>query len=366
MQGSMSVVEGGDELAASDARSEERPEQPEHAIRALRSRPPLRLGRKVVQATFAAFLLYAGWRFHLFVEHFLTAGATPYVGRPGAVDAFLPISAMVGFKAWISTGVFDPVHPAALVLLLAIVGTAVLFKKGFCAWICPIGSLSEALARFGRWGFGRNLRMPALLDWPLRGIKYLLLLFFVQAVVIGMSGRDALLFLASPYNKIADVKMLQFFTSLDSGAITFLLGTAVLSVLFANFWCRYLCPYGALLGLASVVSPLKVTRNADRCTDCRRCTRACLNGIDVARADRVSSPECSGCLDCVEACPHSGTLGVALPITRRFLSPWLLPGLLLAAFFGAILVAQVSGHWESGVSYQEYMQLVPRAREFGH
>jgi polyferredoxin len=273
---------------------------------------------------------------------------------------------MVGFKARISTGIFDPIHPAALVLLLAIVGTAVLFKKGFCAWICPIGLLSEALARFGQWGFGRNLRMPDLLDWPLRGIKYLLLFFFAHAILIGMSGRDALFFLSSPYNKIADVKMLQFFTSLDSGIVTFLLGIAVLSVLFANFWCRYLCPYGALLGLASVISPLKVARNAERCTNCRRCTRACLNGIDVARAGRVWSPECSGCLDCVEACPHRGALGVALPVGRRFLNPWLLPGLLLATFFGAIVMAQVTGYWSSGVTYQEYMQLIPMARELGH
>jgi ferredoxin len=352
-------------VAVRQAQTEEDPSIP-RSTQAARRSPRLRLGRNAIQIAFAVFLLYAAWRFHLFVEHFLSGGATPYAGRPGAVDAFLPISAMVGLKAWISEGVFDPIHPAALVLFLTIVGTALLFKKGFCAWVCPIGTLSEWLARFGQWGFGRNLRMPAFLDWPLRSLKYLLLFFFAQAVLIGMSGRDALLFLNSPYNKIADVKMMQFFSSLDSGVIAFLLGVAVLSVLFANFWCRYLCPYGALLGLVSIISPVAIRRDPSRCTDCGRCSRACLNGIDVARAGRVWSPECSGCLDCVEACPRRRALAVSLPLVRRPLNPWLLPGLLLAVFFGAIVVAQITGHWESGISYREYMQLIPMAREFGH
>lgn len=335
-------------------------------VRPRRRRDWLPVPRNGVQVGFVLFLVYTAWRFAQFVAHFETFGASPYVPRPASVEAFLPISALVALKAWVGTGRFDTVHPAGLTLFLAILGVSVLFKKGFCSWICPIGTLSEWLARFGRWVFGRNLRMPAFLDWSLRGLKYLLLAFFVWAIWLGMSAMEASAFLQTPYNKVADVKMLRFFTYLDSGVLAFLVTIAVLSLLFSNFWCRYLCPYGALLGLASVLSPLKVTRFPERCTDCGACTRACPNRLEVAKLQRVASPECTGCLDCVAACRRKGALGVAPPFARRPLSQWVLPGLLLGTFFAAILLAQVTGHWDSGVSYREYEQLIPMADRLSH
>ncbi len=327
----------------------------------------LSAARLAIQGAFALFLLYTGWQFQRFVSHFESGGALPYVPRPATVEAFLPLSALVALKSWLGTGSFDTIHPAGLVLLLTIVGISALYKKGFCSWVCPIGALSDLLARAGRWWLGENLRMPGLLDWPLRGTKYLLLLFFVDAILLGMSSRDAALFLQNPYNKVADVKMLQFFTSPASGVAAFLVVLALLSALFPNFWCRYLCPYGALLGLAGLLSPLKVTRDRDACTNCGLCTRACPNRIDVARAKRVWSPECTGCLECVAACPRQKTLGIAPPRVRvGVIGAWLFPALLLGTLFAAVVVAQLSGHWQTSIPYREYASLIPRAGEFTH
>lgn len=325
--------------------------------------PTLRNG---VQVAFALFLLYTGWRFQQFVAHFESGGATPYVQRPASVEAFLPLSALVALRSWLGTGIFDTVHPAGLVLFLAIVGISALYKKGFCSWICPIGALSEGLARLGRLALGRNLAMPGPLDWPLRGIKCLLLWFFLDAILLGMSSREAFLFQQGPYNKVADVKMLHFFTSPGPEVVAFLIALGLLSALFSNFWCRYLCPYGALLGLASLLSPWKVTRSPDRCTNCGLCARVCPNRIRVDRAWQVYSPECSGCLDCIAACPRRGALGLALPRQKPQLSPWLFPALLLGSFFAAVAVAQLSGHWQTTISYQEYARLIPEARRFSH
>ncbi len=332
-------------------------------VRALRRLPLLRNG---VQAAFALFLLYTGWRFQQFAAHFESGGASPFVPRPASVEAFLPISALVAFRAWIGTGVFDTIHPAGLTLLLAIVAVSILFKKGFCGWICPIGAMSEALAKLGRLVLGSNLPMPAFLDWPLRGIKYLLLAFFLGVILLGMTAQDAAIFLQGPYNRVADVKMLQFFASPGPEVVAFLVALALLSALFPNFWCRYLCPYGALLGLVSLASPVKVTRYQDRCTDCRLCSKACPNRIDVARAGRVWSPECSGCLECVAACPRAGALGVASPLRRARLSPWAYPALLLGCFFLGIALAQLTGHWQTSISYQDYARLIPIAGQLSH
>lgn len=325
--------------------------------------PPVRNG---VQAAFAIFLLFTGWQFAGFVAHFESSGAAPYVARPASVEGFLPLSALVGLRSWLGTGIFDVVHPAGLTLLLAIILTSAVAKKGFCSWICPVGAISEALARLGRMIFGRNLLMPGFLDWVLRGLKYLVLGFFVYAILLSMSALEATLFLRSPYNVVSDVKMLQFFLPPAPEVAAGLVALALLSAMFSNFWCRYLCPYGALLGLLSIASPLKVTRDRARCNGCGLCTRVCPNRIDVANAERVRSPECSGCLECVVACRRKGALGLSLPWGRPTVSPWVLPALLLGVFFAAVVVAQVTGHWETTVTYQDYARLIPAASTFSH
>lgn len=331
-----------------------------------RSLDRLPVARIVAQSVIAAFLIYTGWQFAAFVAQFQTGGAVPFTARPAAVEAFLPISALVALRSWIGTGTFDTVHPAGLVIFLTIVLSSALVKKAFCAWICPVGALSEFFARAGRKVFGRNLRVPILLDVPLRGLKYLLLAFFLWAILLSMSGQEAAAFLEAPYNKVADVKMLEFFTSAGPGLAAFLVTLGLLSMLVSNFWCRYLCPYGALLGLASLLSPLKISRDPERCTDCGLCTKACPNRIEVARINRVRSPECSGCLECVVACHRKGALGVALPMSGRHLSVWLVPGLLFGAFGLAILAAQVTGHWQTSLSYADYARLIPLAPSLSH
>ena len=92
--------------------------------------------------------------------------------------------------------------------------------------------------------------------------------------------------------------MLYFFTKIDAFALWTLIILVVFSVLIKNFWCRYLCPYGALLGFLSIFSPLKITRNEETCTDCEACTDACPHAIRVHTRLRVISDECTACGMC--------------------------------------------------------------------
>jgi polyferredoxin len=82
-------------------------------------------------------------------------------------------------------------------------------------------------------------------------------------------------FIFSPYNKVADIKTYSFFAHLTSFAFCTILILVVLSVVIQNLWRRYLCPYGALLGMLSWLSPLKITRQKSTCIDCELCTKAC-------------------------------------------------------------------------------------------
>ncbi len=327
----------------------------------LASRRRIVTARNITQAAFALFLAYSGWRFYLFVQHFATGGASPFVSRPASVDAFLPLSALVALKAWLGTGILDRTHPAALVFLLTILGTSLLFKRGFCSWICPVGTLEEALARLGRRLAGRNFFVPSIIDWLLRTLKYLGMALFLLFVFAGMSSQEALAFLNTDYNRVADVMMLYFFTHMGQTTAVVLIALAALSIPFANFWCRYLCPYGALLGLLAIASPVRLSRNAGQCTSCMKCNRACPNRLEVARLNHVSSPECTGCLDCLAACHQYGAIELRLPLVRRAVSPWLFPVLVAGSFLLALAVAQVAGYWLGDVTSTDYAGLIPAA-----
>ncbi|HEX3015172.1 MAG TPA: 4Fe-4S binding protein [Desulfobacteria bacterium] len=321
--------------------------------------------RNAVQLMFALLVVYVGLTFTLFVNAYLH-GTTPVVSRPGGVEGFLPISALVAFKAWLATGQFDKIHPAGLIIFLTIVTISLLFKKAFCAWLCPIGTLSEGLAGLGRKFFGQNFKLPKALDYPLRAIKYLLLLFFVNIILLGMDGVMASGFLTSNYNLIADVKMLQFFEGLSGTALLIVGLLVIASVFIEHFWCRYLCPYGALLGIVGLLSPFKVTREEETCTGCGACTRACPNRIEVAKAKRVWSPECTSCLNCVNSCPAKGALAYKPPLGKLLLSPKYTAAAIIATWLIFVIAAKATGHWDTAVTGNVYRQLIPLASQIGH
>ena len=160
-------------------------------------------------------------------------------------------------------------------------------------------------------------------------------------------------FLASPYNVAADAKMLLLFASPSGTTLAALAGLAILSLVVKHAWCRWLCPYGALLGLASFFSPLLVRRDPATCNDCRACTRACPVEIPVHARLRVLTPECTGCLSCVAACTVPDCLGVARP-ARRARSPLLLPAVALATMLGAWAIARLTGFWETSLGVEAF------------
>jgi hypothetical protein len=326
---------------------------------------PTRL-RAVTQWGLLAACLYLGIRFGLFIRHFETFGQTPAYTRPPGVEGFLPIGALVSLKHWLVNGTIDPVHPAALVLFVTFLALALLTKNAFCSWFCPLGTLSEWLWKGGQRLTGRTFQVWSRLDLPLRGLKYLLLLFFLKLIVIDMPGEALQGFLASPYWAVADVRMLQFFTApsaLSLGIIGLLI---LLSAVYRNFWCRYLCPYGALLGLLSFFSPLKVRRERAHCTACRRCTAVCPSRLPVHRLQTVRSVECTACLTCVANCPAPGALAVQPAFWRQSLPGWGFALLVVLVFAAGIGTGILTGHWQSVLTYEDFQQLIPFAAQIAH
>ena len=160
--------------------------------------------------------------------------------------------------------------------------------------------------------------------------------------------------------------MYLFFAQLSTFALVTILVLMVLSVVVKNFWCRFLCPYGALLGIAGWLSPMKVTRNMESCIDCGLCTEACPSHIKVHTAGRVWSDECTSCLSCVEICPVKNTLG--LQISKKGQAPptWVY-GVLVAGVFVAITgLAMLTDHWKNNITNAEYLQHFEKIDSYDH
>jgi polyferredoxin len=355
--------------------------------------------RHTVQLAFLALNAWLGMQFILWVRYFDTNGQSHYFSRPAGVEGWLPIAGLMNLKYFLVTHHISAIHPAAMFLLVAFLLSSLLLKKAFCSWLCPVGTVSEYLWHLGQKLFGRNLTLPRWLDIPLRSLKYLLLAFFLY-VVVTMSADGLQQFLLAPFGIIADVKMLNFFRNMSVIGVAVVATIVLLSVMIKNFWCRFLCPYGALMGIVSALSPLKIRRDAAACIDCNKCNKACPSNLPVAQLITIRSLECTGCMSCISVCPAENALQFALPPhhisqtsalapppapplaaasinaqslaesnarwRNRILEPRTVVAILAILFFGLIGLARATDHWQTHLPRSVYQQLVPHADDYNH
>lgn len=325
----------------------------------------LRLG---VQLLLVALNAWIGVQFYLWVRWAESGGRALEVSRPAGVEGWLPIEGLMQLKYFLLTGQLPNVHAAGFFLFVSFLAMSVVFRKSFCSWLCPVGTVSEYLWKLGRATFGRNFQVPRWADVALRSLKYLLLSFFVYAVA-SMSAAAIAEFLGSPYALIVDVRMLNFFRYLGSTTALIVFGLVVASIFIQNLWCRYLCPYGAFLGLASLLSPARISRNADTCIDCAQCAKACPSVLPVDKLIQIRSAECTGCLECVAVCPAKDALTMSVPVglrKRQAIPAWSIAAGIAIIFFGLIGYAKASNHWNTDLPKRIYLQLVPSASEQQH
>lgn len=316
---------------------------------------PLRIA---IQWFYLLFTIYLGSRFYQFVLHYQGGGSASPVARPDGVEAFLPIAALLGIRDWLASGTLNRIHPAAVIILLAAIAASLLLRRSFCSWICPIGTLEEILWKRGFKLLRRNYHPPRWLDLILRSPKYLLLAFFIYFIFIAMPAAQVSDFIASDYNKVADVRLLQFFLNLSAAPLIIIAILLLLSLPLKNPFCRFLCPYGALLGLVAVCSPLKVTRSNSACVACGACNQLCPARIAVMAKERVHSPECIGCWRCISYCRAEGALAMKAPGKKLAVPGIVFALLVLLVFYGGTLCGKLTGNWHTAITAAEYGRLL--------
>lgn len=233
---------------------------------------------------------------------------------PVGVDALCPFGAIESAYTLIAAGrLIQRIEISSFVLMAAVLVTAILFRRAFCGYICPLGALQELFARLGRRLFKRRFTMPALIDRPARGLKYGVLL-----VTVVFSARTSELVIrpydpwAAYHHIFSGELLLEFFWG------TVILGlTLIGAVFFDRVFCKYLCPMGAFLALLSPLSWMKIRRNPHTCIGCRMCDKVCPVDLKVSTQTLVASPECIDCAECVNYCPVADTLYIGAAGKRR-------------------------------------------------
>jgi hypothetical protein len=284
------------------------------------------------------------------------------IERPAGIEALTPHLGYIELVYAIRNGHAAGIHPAALGFLLLFLALSILVKKGFCSHICPVGTLSEGLWWLGKKVTrGREPRLPAFIDLPLRLAKYLLLGYFlIKVATLTLETLQQLAF--SPAVKLSDLRILHFFAELPGWVWFVIGGLVVFSLFIPRFVCRYVCPYGALLGVASTASPLKIHRDESRCVvGCMDCAGVCPAWVNLGKPGAILHDECHLCLRCLDACPTPGAL--TLKLCKKPVPGWIVPAAVVGIVALGLGLMYVCGGFENGLEREEYLARIGQIDE---
>lgn len=256
-----------------------------------------------------------------------------------SVHAICPFGGVETFYQLLTTGSYiQKIHSSALVLMGIAFTLTIIFGPVICGWVCPLGSIQEWVGRLGKRLLGKryNQLMPKRLDKILRYLRYVLLaLVLYNTAVSGM-----LLFAnADPY-----YALFHFWTGETAVAALVILGlTLGLSLVVERPWCKYACPYGALLGVFNPIRLFKIRRQPSSCIDCGNCDRACPMNIQVSNQLVVRDHQCISCLQCTseQRCPVEKT------VTFGKISSLVLGITVLGLMFGGISLGSALGIYQT-------------------
>ncbi len=292
----------------------------------------------------------------LFLYLFLQTVYHP-INRPGGpVALFFQLDPLVLLATWLAGAAI----PVGLFLSVATLGVSVFFGRWFCGWVCPFGTLHHVLSNLRR---GRlELRLNRAEYSPRQKWRYAVLI----GLLVGVIGGVNLIGWLDPFSVFYRSLATAVFPALNSGlhsVFTWLydsdpgIGSArvtavsepvygvlrryllsegepqyhmgiFIGVLFvgivamnlwrSRFWCRYVCPLGALLGLAGKNPVLRLKKNDEACTGCRLCAAVCPGGAKPDApsdaADGWKPAECMFCYNCQSVCPKQAiSFEIAIP-----------------------------------------------------
>ncbi len=220
------------------------------------------------------------------------------------INAFLDLKLVF---ASLMDGTFDITVLVQAIELIAIVPVTILLGRFFCGWMCAFGAFGDFIYRIVQNIFKPSFRISESTDEALKFVKYGILAF----VIIFLWTLEVPTFrTASPWDVFgmlatvgASPDIAYVAANLTVGLV-FLILIALGSAFVQRFFCRYLCPLGAVFAILSALKITRIAKPKTNCGKCRICTQNCAMGIPLYRKDSVHSTECIECLQCAAVCPR--------------------------------------------------------------
>ncbi len=261
------------------------------------------------------------------------------------------------------------IMPLAIFTLIFTIAT-ILFGRFFCGFMCPLGAMIDFFDRFLFSRMRSNKRRPQLF---VQRLKYVLLTMVLVLSIFGVVfpifidplslTTRFLALLIHPLINIMGIDLLKLTSILSSSLgnyiyshyairIPFYYGT-ILTVILASlvfigsfwdkrFWCQYLCPTGAFLGILSRFSLFRRKTIASGCNSCQRCVKSCpVHAIDEKDVSITRVSECIECGICVELKDSCSSFKLAKPSPRKSFSPDLQRRHILSGTIGGLLMLPV-------------------------
>jgi len=260
--------------------------------------------RRAVQIVFFSLILLVS------VGHSLEeAGVIIPLVSSISLHSVCPFGGVVSIYEFFVSGTFvQKIHESSFILMFIVFGLAILLGPVFCGWVCPFGTFQEWISKIGKKIFKKkyNKFIPYSVDKYLRFARY-----FVLILVIVKTAISAKLMFSSidPYFALFNIWT-------DEVAITayiVLALTVAASLFIERPFCKYFCPYGALLGITNLFKVFKIKRKKDTCINCKMCDNKCPMNIPLSEISTSRNHQCICCLECTSeaACPKSNTMVLA-------------------------------------------------------
>ena len=217
-----------------------------------------------------------------------------------------PFGGVETLYTYLASGLFvQKIHDSSLVLAAIVILMSILFGPVFCGWVCPLGTVQEWVSKIGKKLFKRRFNhfVPTKLDNVLRYMRYVVLIWVLY--VTATSG--SLIFEAyDPYFALFNF----WSTEVAWSGLAILCVTLVLSVFVERPWCKYACPYGAVLGLTNLFRVFSIKRAESTCKADGACSIMCPMNIQVDMVKTVRNHQCISCLECTSEaiCPVAKTV----------------------------------------------------------
>lgn len=232
-----------------------------------------------------------------------------------SLHAICPFGGVETASTLLLYGSYIPkLHQSTLVIFTLVFLSSILFGPILCGYICPLGSIQEWIGKIGRKLFKKkyNHFVPKNLDKILRYLRYISL-----TAVVYLTGKTlTLVFLdVDPY-----YALMNFYTGeVAIGALITLAVTLILSLFVERPWCKYACPYGALLGLTNLIRLFSIKRKKATCINCHICDDVCPMNIEVSKKHSIRDHQCISCHECTSEahCPVPETVSIELSFKKE-------------------------------------------------